>query len=168
MERNRRKSIATLIVTLIFVLLVIGASVAAAFLGKEPEKSEEYPWITSDPAVKNGMLDGSHYYGPKNTSAILSYKIAETIRVDVDGKGDFRIENSGKNVCLMKVKLVLNGETIYETGYIKPDQHILNDRLDKVPSGGTYQLEALFEGFDPQTEESIGVTKKAVGLVVAN
>lgn len=168
MEKNRRKSTISLIVTIVFILLVVGFSVVAVFFGKRPEKSEEYPWIVSDPSVENGMLDGSYYYGTKNSAAVLSYKIAETIRVNGEGKGDFRIENSGKNICLMKVKLVLNGETIHETGYIKPNQHILVDQLDTVPPEGVYQLEALFEGFDPQTEESIGATKKSVGLVVAN
>ena len=91
------------------------------------------------------MLDGSFYYGAKNSETVLFYKISETIRVDGEGKGDFRIENSGKNICLMKVRLVVNGETIYETGYIKPNQHILTDQLDIIPAGGTYQAEALFE-----------------------
>ena len=168
MERNRRKAIMTLIVTLIFVLLVVGASVAAVLLGGQPEETDEYPWIISDPAAENGMLDGSHYYGPKNTESVLSYKIAETIRVNGEGKGDFRIENSGKNVCLMKAKLVLDGETIYETDYIKPNQHILNDKLDTALPEGNYQVEALFEGFNPETEESVGITKKTVGLEVTN
>jgi hypothetical protein len=56
----------------------------------------------------------------------------------------------------MKVKITIDGETVYETGYIKPNQHISEDFLDKIPAVGTYSAEAIFEGFDPNTEESIG------------
>ena len=168
MENRRRKSRAALLATVVFVLLVaavVGVTVLRkSFLAKE---TEEYEWIASDLAVENGSLDGSFYTGERNPMTKLSYKIVETLRVDDTGRGDFKIENSGKNTCLMKVKMTLGGETIYETGYIKPNQHIRTDTLDLVPEPGEYSVEVSFEGFDPATEQSIGATKITKTLVVS-
>ena len=159
----------TFAASLILIIVIAAFAVAGMFLfGTEPaEKTDEYPWITSDHAAINGMLDGTFYEGEKNSAGKLSYKIAGEITVSSeDGKGDFKIENSGKNTCLIKVKIVLGGETVYETGYIKPNQHIGEDILDSVPATGTYSAEAFFEGFDPHSEESIGSTKTALTVTV--
>ncbi len=168
MAFNRENNIKTLLASIILVILITIFAIAGFFLfgGEAPAPEDEYPWITSDIAAVNGMLDGSYYDGEKNSAGVLSYKIAEEITVGSDGKGDFKIENSGKNSCLMKVKIIVGGETVYETGYIKPNQHINIDTLDKVPTVGTYPAEAIFEGFDPNTEESIGATKADLTITV--
>lgn len=168
MTRNRDINIKTFIATLIFIIVIAAFAVAGVMLfGGEPASAEdEYPWIVPDSAAVSGMLDGSFYTGEKNSAGVLSYKIAEEITVESDGKGDFKIENSGKNTCIMKVKILLDGKVIYETGYIKPNQHIGEDVLDAVPAVGTYQAEAYFEGFDPDSEESIGSTKTALTITV--
>ncbi len=165
---NRETNIKTFVASLIFIIVIAAFAIAGVLLfGGEPAAAEdEYPWIVSDSAAKGGMLDGSYYTGEKNSAGVLSYKIAEEITVGSDGKGDFKIENSGKNTCLMKVKIVLNGKIIYESGYIKPNQHIGEDALDIVPEIGTYQAEAFFEGFDPNSETSIGSTKTALTITV--
>jgi len=166
---NRENNLKTFIAALLFVIVVAGAAALGFFfLGGEPAaETDEYPWITSDHAAVEGMLDGSFYSGEKNSADFLSYKIAEEITVSVtDGKGDFKIENSGKNSCLMKVKILMEGKIIYETGYIKPNQHISEDVLDIVPEVGTYTAEAYFEGFDPNTEDSIGATKANITITV--
>lgn len=169
MTYNRENNLKTFIAALLFVIVVAGAAALGFFfLGGEPAvETDEYPWITSDHAAVEGMLDGSFYSGEKNSADFLSYKIAEEITVSVtDGKGDFKIENSGKNSCLMKVKILMEGKIIYETGYIKPNQHISEDVLDIVPEVGTYTAEAYFEGFDPNTEDSIGATKANITITV--
>ncbi|MGN0629163.1 MAG: hypothetical protein ACI4IW_06005 [Oscillospiraceae bacterium] len=165
--RTRENRVETFVATLVFVMIIAALVVAVAVFGifkKEP--ASEYDWITSDPAVTEGMLDGSFYDGERNPQGVLSYKVAEEITVGSDGRGDFKIENSGKNTCLMKVKIVIGSETIYETGYIKPNQHIYSDVLDKLPQPGTYSAEVIFEGFDPTTETSIGSTKTEITVTV--
>ena len=112
------------------------------------------------------MLDGSWYSGEKNSAGTLSYKIAEEITVGSDGKGDFKIENSGKNSCLMKVRIAISGETVYETDYIKPNQHINEDMLNKLPPVGEYDADVTFEAFDPSTEASLGTTGMKIKIVV--
>lgn len=161
---NRRQSLVAVGVFIIIVAAAIAALVFLKGFNKAPE--EEYNWITADPAAVNGMLDGTYYKGEKNSAGTLSYKIAEEITVDSAGSGDFRIENSGKNSCLMKVKITVDGKTIYESGYIKPNQHINTDKLDTVLEAGTYNAEARFEGFDPNTEQSLGVTSAVTVITV--
>ncbi len=164
MKNNRENNIKTFSASLILVFVIIAFAVAGflIFGGESPAEEDRFPWITSDPAAVDGMLDGTYYNGEKNPAGKLSYKIAGEITVDsVEGKGDFKVENSGKNTCLMKLKITVNGETIYQSGYIKPNQHISVDALDKIPAIGTYEAEAIFEGFDPNTEESIGSAEPA-------
>ncbi len=165
--KTRENKVETFVATLVFVVIIAAIVVAVSVFGifKE-EQTAEYDWITSDPAVSDGMLDGSFYNGEKNAQGILSYKIAEEITVGSDGRGDFKIENSGKNSCLMKVKISIGTEIVYETGYIKPNQHIYSDMLDKLPQVGTYTAEVVFEGFDPTTETSIGSTSTEITLTV--
>ena len=169
MAYDRENNIKTFVASLVFVF-VIAAFAAAGFLifgGEAPDEQDVYPWITSDPAALGGMLDGTYYSGEKNPAGVLAYKIAEEITVgSQDGKGSFKIENSGKNSCLMKVSIVLDGNPIYDTGYIKPNQHIDEDVLRVIPEVGTYKAEAYFEGFDPNTEASLGATKTEVTITV--
>lgn len=165
--RGREGNISALIATMVLVFIVIGVVVALSVFGiKKPVHKDEFQWITSDEMAEDGMLDGTFYEGEKNAEGILSYKIAEVINVDDTGHGDFKIENSGKNSCLMKVTLRVDGEKIYETGYLKPNQHITSDKLDVVPQVGVYSAEATFEGFDPTTEQSIGSTSTKIDLSV--
>ncbi len=165
--RTKENNTAALVATIIFVV-VIAASTAAAviFGGTKRTYEEEYSWIKSDSAAVNGMLDGSWYSGEKNPAGTLSYKIAEEITVGSDGKGDFKIENSGKNSCLMKVRIAISGETVYETDYIKPNQHINEDMLSKLPPVGEYDADVTFEAFDPSTEASLGTTGMKIKIVV--
>ena len=169
MINNRENNIKTLVASIIMIVVIAAFAVAGVlvFGGETVEKEDRFPWITSDSAAKNGMLDGTYYEGEKNDFGKLSYKIAGEITVDsADGKGNFKIENSGKNICLMKVKITVNGETVYETGYLKPNEHIYEDCLDKILPVGTYDAEAVFEGFDPNTEESLGAAKENVKITV--
>ena len=159
MTYNRENNIKSFAAVLILIIVIAAFAVAGfiVFGGETPSEEDRFPWITSDHAAVDGMLDGTFYDGEKNPSGKLSYKIAGEIIVGkTDGKGGFKIESSGKNTCLMKVKITLDGNVVYETGYLKPNQHIEEDVLNVIPEVGSYEAEAVFEGFDPNTEESIG------------
>lgn len=156
----------TLITTLIFVFIVAVTVGVIIFLNPMEKTKNEYDWITSDPVAEDGMLDGSYYKGEKNAPGYLSYKIAESITLDSDGTGNIMAENSGKNNYIMKLKIVIDGETVYETGYLKPNQHIKSDKFDVIPEVGTYEADAVFEGFDPTTEASIGTTGRKIKINV--
>ncbi len=169
MINNRENNIKTFAASLILIIVIVAFAVVGfiIFGGEVPTEEDRYPWITSDSAALDGMLDGTFYDGEKNSAGNLSYKVAGEITVEAsDGKGNFKIENSGKNTCLMKVKITVNGEVVYQTGYIKPNQHISEDFLDKIPEVGSYEAEAVFEGFDPNTEESLGAAKQNITITV--
>ncbi len=153
----------------IVLVIVIASFAVAGFLlfGGEPtDSADEFPWITSDHAAEPGMLDGTFYTDEKNEYSTISYKIAGEITVGPEGEGYFKIESSGRNNCLIKVKILVNEETVYETGYLKPNEHISKDILDKIPEIGTYDAKAIFEGFDPNTEESIGKVEANLKITV--
>ena len=169
MINNRENNIKTFTASLILIILIAAFAVVGFILfgGEAPAEEDRYPWITSDVAAKSGMLDGTFYSGEKNSAGNLSYKIAGEITVDSsESKGNFKIENSGKNICLMKTKITVNGETVYETGYLKPNEHIYEDCLDKILPAGTYEAEAIFEGFDPNTESSLGAATENITITV--
>lgn len=165
--RRKESKAASLAVTIVIVVVAAAVTAAAAvFGGTKRTYEEEYSWIKSDAAAVNGMLDGSRYTGEKNPVGTLSYKIAEEVTVGSDGIGDFKIENSGKNACLIKVKIDISGEVVYETDYIKPNQHINKDMLSKLPQVGEYEGNVTFEAFDPNTELSLGATRTKIKLTV--
>ena len=168
MTYNRENNIKTFAASAILIILIAAFAVCGFILfgGETPAEEDAFPWIVSDSAAKSGMLDGTFYSGEKNPAGKLSYKVAGEITVGSDGKGDFKIENSGKNICLMTVKITVNGETVYQSGYIKPNEHIYEDTLDKILPVGNYSAEVVFEGFDPNTEESIGAAKENITINV--
>ena len=169
MKYNRENNIKTFAASFILVILIAVFAAAGLILFgvEQPERTDEYPWITSDHAAIDGMLDGTFYEGERNPAGKILYKYAGEITVGAEeGKGNFKIESSGKNTSLIRVKIVLNGETIYETGYIKPNQHIDEDVLGKIPEIGTYEAEIFFEGFEPNTEESLGAAKENITITV--
>lgn len=159
-----------MLASIIFIIVIAAFAAAAYFIfGGEPvAQNDPYPWITSDHAANDGMLDGSYYTGEKNESGILSYKISGEVTVGKDdGKGNFKIENSGKNDCLIRVKILLDdGRTVYETGYIKPNQHIDEDVLGIIPEVGSHPAKAYFEGINPHTEESLGSAVEEITITV--
>ncbi len=163
---SNKNNKANLIATIIFVFAIAAAVTVIILLDPIGRDKDEYSWITSDPAAEDGMLDGSFYNGKKNEAGILSYKIAESITIESDGIGNIMAENSGKNNYIMKLKIVVGDETIYETGYLKPNQHIKSDKFDVIPEVGTYEAKAVFEGFDPTTETSVGTTGREITVTV--
>ncbi|HQQ89114.1 MAG TPA: hypothetical protein PLU82_02685 [Oscillospiraceae bacterium] len=162
---KRKNSSAPLLVTILFVV----AAVAVAWMipyftgGNVPE--DEYPWVKADEMAVSGSLSGESYSGKRNDAATLSYSIAEEIKVKVN-TATLKIENPGKNVLLMTVTITVGEEQIYQTGYLKPGQYILSDTLDTPLDPGTYQGVAVFEGFDPETEESKGAIDVNIRLSV--
>jgi len=159
---------ASLIVVLIVIIIAVAAVAYFIFTNAQKKDKNDYSVVTQaelDEAAVDGMLDGATYSGARNPDGVLSYRINSEITVS-GGEGDFQIENPPKNTCLMKVTFVLDGETIYESGYILPNQHIDKDKLDTVPEAGEYTVKVVFEGFDPGTLESLGVCETEIKLTV--
>ena len=73
-------------------------------------------------------------------------------------EGPLQIENVPGNRYLMQVLITLDdtGELIYETGLIEPNHHIQSAKLDVELEKGEYLATAVFNAYDPETEEYIG------------
>ena len=131
----------------------------------EEVTAEQYPGDTLYYVLEGVMplhRDGKIYEMTKSQIAVVPQGVEHAI----GGKGDFKIENSGKNSCLMKVRIAISGESVYETDYIKPNQHINEDMLSKLPPVGEYDADVTFEAFDPSTEASLGTTGMKIKIVV--
>lgn len=89
-----------------------------------------------------------------------------------DGKseGPLQIENVPGNRYLMQVQITLDdtGELIYETGLIEPNHHIQTARLDVELDKGEYLATAVFNAYDPQTEEYVGSAGAKMTITVLN
>ena len=106
MSYNRRNNLNTFIASFVLVVLIAAFAVVGFFIfDSEPAKEEDrYPWIVSDIAAADGMLDGTFYDGEKNSAGVLSYKIAESITVGGDGRGDRKLRqkhlsDESKDTC---------------------------------------------------------------------
>ncbi len=151
------------------IILLAAIAVAIFMISSMSGKDENrYAVVTEaepDPAAVEGMINGEKYSGAQNPEGVLSYRIKGEVTVQ-GGEGDFMMENPPKNTCLMTVTFLLDGNKIYESGYIFPNQHIERDGLDDVPEPGEYTVEVVFEGFDPGTLESLGTSKTEIKMTV--
>ena len=70
MINHRENNIKTFAASLILVIVIAAFAVAGfmVFGGESPAEEDRFPWIVSDHAALNGMLDGTFYEGEKNSS----------------------------------------------------------------------------------------------------
>ena len=74
------------------------------------------------------------------------------------GTGDLLFENPAENQKLVRLQICRldNGESIYESGLIKPGYYIAREKLDIVPERGDYPCKAYVYGYRPDNYEYIG------------
>lgn len=93
--------------------------------------------------VKDGMFNVSI-----NSNPILTNGSSE---------GNLWIENVPNNKCDLKVVIKLkNGETVFETKRIKPNQNIKNAKLSEHLKKGDYPAIASFTAYDKESDKVIG------------
>ena len=111
---------------------------AAALAGQLEGKTEEEIQAELNRIVEEGMFN-------------ISINTAPT-------EGPLQIEHVPGNRYLMQVLITLDdtGELIYETGLIEPNHHIQSAKLDVELEKGEYLATAVFNAYDPETEEYIG------------
>ena len=116
----------------------------SALTGALPGKSEEEVIAELNRVVDEGMFNISI-----NTTPTFTNGKAE---------GPLQIENVPGNQYLMQVQITLDdtGELIYQTGLIEPNHHIQSAKLDVELEKGEYLATAVFNAYDPETEEYIG------------
>ena len=121
--------------------------------GQAPYKSAEEMQAELDRVVEEGMFNIS---------------IAGAIQFDSgDAEGTAYIENVPGNHYLMRVKITedATGETLYESGVLKPNQFIEKIALAKDLDAGSYPATATFTALDPSSYDEVG---QAAAKVVVN
>lgn len=76
----------------------------------------------------------------------------------VTGRGNILFENPAENQKLVRLQICRldNGESIYESGLIKPGYYIAEETLDTVPEAGDYPCKAYVYGYRQNNHEYIG------------
>ena len=121
--------------------------------GQAPYKTDEEIQAELDRVVEEGMFNIS---------------IASVIQFDnTDSSGTAYIENVPGNRYNMRVAITEDesGETVYESGVLKPNQYIEKIALTHDLEPGMHEATAVFTALDPDTNEETG---KAAAKVTLN
>ena len=93
----------------------------------------------------------------------------EAIFEDGSSPGSIEIVNPGTNVYPIAVDITLsNGEIIYSSGAIHPNQFVENVNLITPLAKGEYQAKATINIYNPETKEKQGVTEAELTIIVKN
>ena len=100
---------------------------------------------------------------------MFNISIASTTEFyDGTSEGELRIENVPGNQYYMSVEIVedATGQTLLQTGMIKPNQHIWKHALEVDLDPGTYQCTAIFTAHDMETTDAVGQAAAKITIVV--
>ena len=93
----------------------------------------------------------------------------EAVFEDGNSSGSIEIVNPGTNVYPIAVDITLsNGELVYSSGAIYPNQFVENVNLITPLAQGEYQAKATINIYDPETKEKQGVTEAELTIIVKN
>ncbi|MCI1136024.1 hypothetical protein MOP89_11385 [Enterococcus gallinarum] len=93
----------------------------------------------------------------------------EAVFEDGNSSGSIEIVNPGINVYPIAVDITLsNGELVYSSGAIYPNQFVENVNLITPLAKGEYQAKATINIYDPETKEKQGVTEAELTIIVKN
>lgn len=127
---------------------------ADAQLGQLEGKTEEQIVEELNRIVEEGMFNISI-----NTQISFPNGTAE---------GQAYIDNISANHYNMTVQIVLDdtGESVYQSGGIRPGQYIENITLSKALPKGSYKATAIFTAHDPEDQSEVGQAAAEVLLTV--
>ena len=93
----------------------------------------------------------------EETEILFSINTNQVFAADT-GKGNILFENPAENQKLVRLEICRldSGESIYESGYIKPGYYIAEETLDTVPEPGDYPCKAYVYGYRQNNYEYIG------------
>lgn len=112
--------------------------------GQAPYKTDEQMQAELDRVIEEGMFNIS-------IASVIEFENANS-------EGTAYIENVPNNRYNMQVVITddSNGETLYESGVLAPNQYIEKIALAKPLEAGSYGCTALFTAMDPTTSEQMG------------
>lgn len=165
---SKKKKRALLLLLLLLLLLIVAVAL----------------WLFLRPRAEDAFFDGAAIVGtlPGKTDAeiqaelnriveegMFNISIAPVITfADGASEGQARIENISANHYHMKVVITLDdsGDTVYESGGIKPGEYIENIKLAKALPKGEYSATATFSAYDTESLTEVGKAAARIAIVV--
>lgn len=165
---NNPKGKYTRVIIIALIICVIAAVIVGVFVatgndfydhaaksGQAPYKTDEEMQAERDRQTQDGKLNIS---------------IASLIEFDnSDSEGIAYIENVPSNKYDMKVTITLdsNGETVYQSGAIKPNNYIEKIKLNTKLAAGSYPATATFVAYDnDSSHKEVGQAAAKITIVV--
>ncbi|WP_302759928.1 hypothetical protein [Christensenella hongkongensis] len=168
-EKSKKKKWIILVVAVAAVVIVALLALRACGTGQTG--------FAFDDLAQNGFLEGR---SQEDIQRLVNQQVDEgmfniSINSAVtfqngDAEGNMNIENVPGNRYYMKVRLVLNdtGETVYESGGLKPGQFIEKAPLSVPLQKGTYGATAVFTAVDQNSLKEVGRAQAEITLQVMN
>lgn len=167
-EKKNKKALWLLI--LLLLLIIAGGSIWFLVFRQDDELNDDDFF---DPAAVTGILPGMSEEEIRAEldrvveEGMLNISISSGISF-ADGKsqGQANINNVEANNYIFKVVITLNdtGETVYESGGIRPGQYIQYIELEKELEAGEYAATATFTAYTQDTRQIVG--NAAAGLTL--
>lgn len=148
--RRRRR-----LVILALLILAIAGGVVLLTGNRDGEKKR------MERDVVAGQMPGADHNNVQaqveETEILFSINTNQVFAADT-GKGNILFENPAENQKLVRLEICRldSGESIYESGYIKPGYYIAEETLDTVPEPGDYPCKTYVYGYRQNNYEYIG------------
>lgn len=171
MEREKKGSRRLVILLLLLILLLIGLAVWLLWGRKDQFNDDDF----YDPSAVTGILPGmteaeiQEELNRVVEEGMLNISIASDISFeDGKAKGKANIYNTEANHYIFKVAITLDdsGETVYESGGIRPGQYIEYIKLADSLEAGEYPATATFTAYTQDTLQIAGSAAAQVTLYV--
>lgn len=153
MEKKRNISLIAAAIICVISLVVMVA--ALAFSGGEPESVTFTPPIFDENAVQ-GTPDVPENLGWSEVDAqVYKASICGVVTVE-DGKADVWFTNPENNTVWLKLRVLdANGNTLGETGLIRPGEYVQSVVFETTPKNGD-SIGLKLMAYEPETYYSAG------------
>ncbi|MDT2521717.1 hypothetical protein [Enterococcus raffinosus] len=164
-NENKRKWLSWLL------LLVLLVGVIGFYIYNQKENA---PLISADILPEDGDAADLHLSKRAQETADANYFTLqinpEAIFENGLSEGSLEIVNPGTNVypIAVDISLMSNGEIIYSSGAIYPNQFIESVNLVNPLSKGEHPAKAIINIYDPESKEKQGITEAELMIIVKN
>ena len=165
-----KKSRRGLAVGIVAALVVIGAA-AWFFFGRGGSGMADFFDPNATTGILPGMTDEQIIEELNRIVEEGMFNISINTQISFPNgtaEGQAYIDNISANHYNMTVQIVLDdtGESVYQSGGIRPGQYIENITLSKALPKGSYKATAIFTAHDPEDQSEVGQAAAEVLLTV--
>lgn len=174
-KRPQRSLLILLLLLLLLLAVVAGAMLVGGSRGKTESTEPTGPVFAANASI--GALPGKTQ---EEIQAMLQQQVddrmvAFSINANPEfengtAKGKLLLEAPANNINYIEfvIKRDDNGQTIYRSGLMKPNQYIEEDKLSVNLPKGEYPCTVDITLYDPETLEAKGMSQAGITIVVKN